>query len=134
MPQVIVWTQQDNTLAVCFPTGEIPIEEVAAKDVPADVAYRIVDSDTFPLPMNDPFFDCLRLSDSGFSTDLDAARALTLARVNDSARAEARRRQENTSIGLPNDPDDATWLAALQSKRAAVETATSLDQLRTYLT
>lgn len=40
----IIYPQADNKLAVIIPTGELPIEEVAAKDVPADTPYAIVDS------------------------------------------------------------------------------------------
>lgn len=131
---VIIWTQANGTLAVCIPTGELPIEDVIAKDVPVDVAHRVVDTSFLLLSLDDPFFYALREVNDSIVIDMAAARALTLTHINNGARADVRRRQENTSIGLPNDPDDATWLAALQSKRAAVEAATSLDQLRTYLT
>jgi hypothetical protein len=35
-------------VAIITPTGELSIEEVAAKDVPAGVAYRIVNDDDVP--------------------------------------------------------------------------------------
>lgn len=40
----IIYPQADNKLAILIPTGELPIEEVAAKDVPAETPYAIVDS------------------------------------------------------------------------------------------
>lgn len=35
-------------IAVVHPTGELPIEEVARKDVPAGVPYLIVDDSVIP--------------------------------------------------------------------------------------
>lgn len=53
--QVIIYSQENGQVAVCYPTGELPIEEVARKDVPAGVPYKIV-SDT-DLPEDHTFFD-----------------------------------------------------------------------------
>ena len=78
MPQVIVWSQQDNTLAVCFPTGEIPIEDVLKKDVPSGVAARIIDLADLPLPINNPAFGAVRMTPEGvFSVDQAEAKRLT---------------------------------------------------------
>lgn len=38
----------DNGIAILNPTGELAIEEVARKDVPAGVAYKIVDAADIP--------------------------------------------------------------------------------------
>jgi hypothetical protein len=38
----------DNGISVLTPTGELAIEEVARKDVPAGVAYKIVDVADIP--------------------------------------------------------------------------------------
>jgi hypothetical protein len=38
----IIYPQFDNSLAVIAPTGELTIEQVAAKDVPANTPYKIV--------------------------------------------------------------------------------------------
>lgn len=48
MDQVIIYPQQNNSLAIVFPTGELAIEEVARKDVPAGVPYLIVAKTDFP--------------------------------------------------------------------------------------
>jgi hypothetical protein len=45
---VIIYTQDNGTVAIIHPTGELSIEEVAAKDVPAGVPYRIVNDDEVP--------------------------------------------------------------------------------------
>ncbi len=39
---------QDDGVAVIHPTEELPVEEVARKDVPAGVPYRIVSDDALP--------------------------------------------------------------------------------------
>lgn len=75
---VIVWTQENGTVAVCIPTGELPIEKVFSKDVPAGVAARIVDINSLPLPLNDPAFGAIRMADDGtFSVDATEAHRLT---------------------------------------------------------
>lgn len=132
--QVIVWTQPNGLLAVCIPTGHVPIETVIAKDVPREAAHRIVDTSAFPLALDDVMFDAVRQTDTGgFTVDIEAARALVLARVNQAAIAESRRRADNTATGVPNVPDDATWLANLEASRAAVAAAGTIDALRTLL-
>jgi hypothetical protein len=40
--------QTETGIAIIHPTGELSIEEVAAKDVPAGVAFRIVNDDEVP--------------------------------------------------------------------------------------
>jgi len=46
--QRIIYSNTDGTVAVIVPTGELPIEEVAAKDVPPGVPYQIVTTDEVP--------------------------------------------------------------------------------------
>lgn len=38
----------ENGIAVMHPTGELPIEDVAAKDVPAGVPYRFIAVEDLP--------------------------------------------------------------------------------------
>lgn len=38
----------DGTLNIVIPSGEIEVEQVALKDVPAGVAYKIVDVSVIP--------------------------------------------------------------------------------------
>ena len=128
---VIVWTQPNGTLAVCIPTGEVPLSQVMANDVPGNVSPLVADTADFPVPMTDPFFDAIRLTDAQkFTMDLDAARAITTARINEQAAKEARRRSDLNAIGLPVTPDDATWLAALNATRASITAAPDLETLR----
>lgn len=44
----ILYPTPDGGVAIVIPTGELPIEEVAAKDVPEGVPYTIVDATEIP--------------------------------------------------------------------------------------
>jgi hypothetical protein len=59
MTQVIIYTNEAGNVSVCVPTGELPIEEVLAKDCPAGAI--IVDSDS--LPTDNQFFNAWELID-----------------------------------------------------------------------
>jgi hypothetical protein len=48
MNQRIIYPNDDGGVAILIPSGEIAIEEVARKDVPAGVAYKIVDVSNIP--------------------------------------------------------------------------------------
>jgi len=59
MAQVIIHTTKKGNVAVTVPTGELPIEEVQAKDTP--IGSLIVD--TASLPTDNEFFDAWELLD-----------------------------------------------------------------------
>jgi|DEB3_MinimDraft_2_1074329.scaffolds.fasta_scaffold00337_10 hypothetical protein len=44
----IIYTNSEGGVSVIMPTGELSIEEVAAKDVPQSVAYEIVEDNVIP--------------------------------------------------------------------------------------
>jgi hypothetical protein len=44
----IVYQTPEGTTAIVIPTGELPIEEVARKDVPAGVEYKFMDRADIP--------------------------------------------------------------------------------------
>jgi hypothetical protein len=46
--QRIIFQNAEGGVSVIIPTGELPIEEVAKKDVPEGVAYEIVTTDAIP--------------------------------------------------------------------------------------
>jgi hypothetical protein len=48
MNQVIIYANQDGGVAMCFPTGELPIEVVRQKDIPQGVESFIVNKDSLP--------------------------------------------------------------------------------------
>jgi hypothetical protein len=59
MAQVIIFTNENGNVSVCIPTGELPIEEVLAKDAPSH-AIIIDDSE---LPTDNEFFNAWELID-----------------------------------------------------------------------
>lgn len=127
MTQVIIYTNENGNVSVCSPTGELPIEEVLAKDCPAHAV--IVDSSTLP-QAEDDFFNAWRLNNGVITVDLEAARAIQLARFNADALQEAQKRQLNALAGIANAVTDEAFIADLTAKRAAIAAATSTAELR----
>ena len=48
MFQVIVYPQENGSIALLIPTGELPLEDVAQKDVPAGLPYLILNPEDVP--------------------------------------------------------------------------------------
>ena len=67
----IIFQNQEGGVSVIHPTGELSIEEVAAKDVPAGVAYEIVEDDAIP---GDRFFRNAWVA-NGAAVDVDLDKA-----------------------------------------------------------
>lgn len=130
--KVIVWSQQDGSLAVCIPSGHVPIEEVIQKDIPADIQYQINEIEDLPLALGDPLFAAVRLNNGKFEINLDAAREITRKIINQKATVELQQRNLNEALGITNNINNTTWSENLQAKRNSVDTAT-LEQLRDLL-
>lgn len=127
MTQVIVYTNDNGNVSVCYPTGELPIEEVSVKDCPEGAI--IIDAND--LPQNeDDFFDAWRLVDGAIAVDLAAAKNIALQRFNDLAKIKADERARNIAIGIDNDVPDADFIANLTAKRLEISVATSTAELR----
>ena len=69
--QRIIFQNAEGGVSVIVPTGELPIEEVAAKDVPEGVAYEIVEDDAIPA---DRFFRNAWVA-NGAAVDVDLDKA-----------------------------------------------------------
>ena len=67
----IIYQNNEGGISVIHPTGELSIEEVAAKDVPAGVAYEIVEDDAIPA---DRFFRNAWVA-NGAAVDVDLGKA-----------------------------------------------------------
>jgi len=48
MTHAIIYPQDNGSIALVMPTGELPIKQVAQKDVPAGKPYLIVPYDDIP--------------------------------------------------------------------------------------
>jgi hypothetical protein len=55
MTQAIIYPQDNGGIALIAPTGELPFEDVAQKDVPAGVPYLLVNYED--LPQDHAFFN-----------------------------------------------------------------------------
>ena len=118
MSQVIIYSNDRNGVSVCVPTGELPIEDVLARDCPAGAI--IVDDSTLPQGDDSLFFDSWVLNGTTVSVDLTKAKAIATSNLNSLAKAEAQHRFTNTSIGLDNILTDADWIALLNTARSAI--------------
>lgn len=67
----IIFQNSQGGVSVIIPTGELSIEEVAAKDVPQGVAYEIVEDDAIP---SDRFFRNAWVA-NGAAVDVDLGKA-----------------------------------------------------------
>jgi hypothetical protein len=128
MSQVIIFTNDNGGVSVCTPTGEIPIEQVQAKDTPAGSIIVNVSS----LPNND-FFDAWELADGVVTVSLSKAKELTKNRL----RAERTPLLQAQDIAfqraLESGADTAAIVAEKQRLRditKLADAATSLDDLK----
>ena len=78
MSQVIIFTNDNGGVSVCIPTGELPIEQVQAKDCPAN--SFIVDTSILPEADND-FFNAWEQTNGVVTVNLTKAKALTKERL-----------------------------------------------------
>ena len=70
----IIYPNSQGGVSVIHPTGELSIEETAAKDVPAGVAYEIVEDDA--IPSDRTFRNAWVLGDCCIEHDLEKCKAL----------------------------------------------------------
>jgi len=127
MSQVIVYQSANGNVAVCVPTGELPINEVLEKDCPAGAI--IVDDSTLPQGADAQFFDAWKLNGSVVTVDFPTAQAHKLRDFNAAAVQVAQARQLNTLAGIANAKSDADFTTELTAGRAAIAAATTTAQL-----
>jgi hypothetical protein len=78
MSQAIIFTNSNGGVSVCIPTGELPIEQVKAKDTPA--GSIIVNTSDLPNQDND-FFDAWEMDDRSVTVSLAKAKEITKTRL-----------------------------------------------------
>ena len=131
MAQIIVHKNENGNVTITYPTPEFlethTIEDVKSKDTPEHSI--IVDDSILPQGDDAQFFDAWELNGTTVTVNITKAKAFKLAQYNAIALQEAQKRQLNTLAGLPNTPDDTTWLAKLTADRAAIEAANTTTQL-----
>jgi len=80
MSHVIIFQNDNGGVSVCIPTGELPIDAVLEKDVPAGRGARIVPAADLPNQDND-FFNAWELNGATITVNLDKAKAITKDRL-----------------------------------------------------
>jgi len=80
MNNVIIYTNDNGGVSICIPTGEIPIKDVQAKDIPADIESFIVNSSMLPEADSD-FFDAWEQTNGIVTVNLEKSREITRARL-----------------------------------------------------
>ena len=127
MTQVIIHTNTNGGVSVTVPTGELPINEVLAKDCPAGAI--IVDSSSLPQGADAQFFDAWELVDGQVLVNFEKAKAMKLTQFNAAAVQEAQKRQLNTLAAIANEIADADFIASLTAGRTAIDNATTTADL-----
>ena len=127
MLQIIIYTNSNGNVAVCVPTGELPINEVLAKDCPEGAI--IVDDSTLPQGADAQFFDAWKLNGTTVTVDFPTAQAHKLRDFNAAAVQVAQKRQLNTLAGIANEVADADFTAELTAGRTAIANAKTTADL-----
>ena len=133
----IIYQNQEGGICVIHPTGELSIEEVAAKDVPEGVAYEIVEDDA--IPSDRTFRNAWVMGDCCIEHDLDKCKALG----HDMRRAKrAEEFKPHDEIIMKQIPGADAQIAeaarqVIRDKYAdmqiAIDDATSVEEIKTAL-
>jgi hypothetical protein len=130
MNQVIIFTNEDGGVSVCYPTGELTIEEVQAKDTPA--GSIIVENDSLPNEHSD-FFNAWELNGTTVTVNLNKAKAITKARLR-IERAPLLVAQDVLYMRATEANQDTTAIVAekqrLRDITQLADQATTLDELK----
>lgn len=131
MSQVIIYTNENGNVTVCYPTGVLPIEEVQAKDTP--VGSIIVDQTELPEEDND-FFNAWELIDGKVVVNVTKAKDITKKRLRAEREPLLKAQDVAFQRALETNADTSTIVAEKQRLRDItnlVDAATTLEELRT---
>jgi hypothetical protein len=127
--QIIIYENPDQSgmLVYCYPTGEIPIEQVLVKDCP-EGAF-IIDEAEFPTN-TEKFLDALRLNGRQVYLDMNAAKEVQNTYLNSICKIESTNRSVNEGAGLPNVLAQEQWLALINQAKTNITEATNTTELQ----
>jgi len=97
MAQVIIYENSFGCVSVCIPTGELPINEVLAKDCPKGA--MIVDTSALPQGDDAKYFDAWVLNNGVVTVDA-TKKANLIAAEQAQATAKASALAKLTALGL----------------------------------
>lgn len=131
MSKVIIFTNNNGGVSVCFPTGEIPIEQVKKEHIPVGVESFIIDKQT--LPDINYFFDAWEQLNGVISINFEKAKNITKNRLR-IERAELLQQQDIAfQRALENGQPTDQIVAEKQRLRdlpLLADSCTTLDELR----
>ena len=132
MSHVIIFENDNGGVSVCTPTGELPIDKVLEKDVPANRNARIIPAADLPNQDND-FFNAWEMNGATITVNLDKAKAITKDRLR-AERAPLLVAQDVLfQRALESSADTTAIVAEKQRLRDITNlavSATTLDELR----
>jgi hypothetical protein len=123
--QIIIFKNSQNKISVTYPTNELSIEEVLVKDCPAGAVI----TDSSILPNSFEFMDAWEFNNNVITINLEKAKEIKIAKINETATSLAKQRQLNDLIGVNNGLSQEEFLASINSKRTAATNATSIEEL-----
>lgn len=132
MAKVIIFKNDNGGVAVCIPTGELPIDAVLGKDVPQGRDARVIDSADLPNDDND-FFDAWVMDAKSVSVDLEKAKEITKRRLRAEREPLLAAQDVAFQRALETGADTAAIVAEKQRLRdvtSLVDSCESTEQLR----
>ena len=130
--QVIIFTNDNGGVATTIPTGEISIEAVLTKDVPAGRGARIVNYTDLPIAYND-FYDAWEMDATSVTVNLDKAKALTKTRLRQEREPLLQAQDVAFQRAQETGADTSAIVAEKQRLRdvtTLADSATTLEELR----
>jgi hypothetical protein len=127
--QVIIFTNDNGGVSTCIPTGEISIDAVMTKDVPAGRGARIVNFTD--LPRDNDFYDAWEMDATSVTVNLDKAIEITKKRLR--AEREPLLAAQDVAFQRALETGAATSAIVAEKQRLRDITsfsATTLDELR----
>ena len=130
MTHVIIFENDNGGVSVCVPTGELSIDAVLEKDVPAGRGARIVLADDLPKQDND-FFDAWEMNGATITVNLEKAKEITKNRLRAERTPLLAAQDVAFQRALESGADTTAIVAEKQRLRDITNiTATTLDELR----
>lgn len=135
MEQVIIYTTEQGNVAVCIPTGEVPIEQVLENDIPMGVEKHIVDKSSLPWENKD-FFNAWELSGTEVIVSMSKARELAKDAIREKRVPLLAALDVQFQRALETGADTSVIVAEKQKLRdlpLSCDGANTLDELRALL-
>jgi hypothetical protein len=129
MTQAIIFTNDNGGVSTCVPTGEISIDAVMTKDVPAGRGARIVN--LTDLPRDNDFYDAWEMDATSVTVNFAKAVEITKKRL----RAERAPLLAAQDVAFQRALESGAPTTAIVAEKERLRditniTATTLDELR----